>query len=93
MFASYHLQEKRFGGNRWKHQLTESEVRQVLRNKPRIRFYEKGEYEDEHVYGAFGQTDEGRYVVVFYIQKTNGEALVITARDMTAKEKKRYGKK
>jgi len=45
----------------------------------------------EDVYEAFGQTQQGRYLVVFFIHKT-GAALPISARDMTASERRYYEK-
>lgn len=43
----------------WKHHVSEEEVRQVLRNRPKIRFWEKGHLEGENLYLALGQTDAG----------------------------------
>jgi uncharacterized DUF497 family protein len=40
-----------------------------------------------------GQTHEGRYLVVFFIWKTGGEALILSARDMDEKERRSYAKK
>jgi len=40
-----------------------------------------------------GQTHEGRYLVVFFIWKTEGEALILSARDMDEKERRSYAKK
>jgi len=54
---------------------------------------EIGDVENENLYTALGRTDSGRYLIVFYIHKSTGEALVISARNMTQKEKKSYGKK
>ncbi|MGH9759420.1 MAG: hypothetical protein ACREDR_22495 [Blastocatellia bacterium] len=39
------------------------------------------------------QTDAGRYLIVFLIYKKGGQALVVSARDMTESERKLYGKK
>jgi uncharacterized DUF497 family protein len=40
---------------------------------------------------ALGQTMGGGYLVVFFIAKGD-KALVISARDMVLKERKRYGR-
>jgi uncharacterized DUF497 family protein len=40
-----------------------------------------------------GQTDGGRYLSVFFIHKPGNLALVISARDMDAAERRRYGRK
>jgi len=77
----------------WKHNVTESEVRQVFLGKPRYRFIEKGGYKGEHLYLALGTTDAGRYLAVFFIHKKNKHALIVTARDMTENERRRYAKK
>ncbi|MBM4030231.1 MAG: BrnT family toxin [Planctomycetes bacterium] len=44
----------------------------------------------EDVYAALGQTDAGRYVAVFFIHKPGHLALVVSARDMDRKERRRY---
>jgi len=44
----------------FKHQVETDEVEEVLRNKPKFRFMEKGEQKGENVYLALGQTDAGR---------------------------------
>ena len=77
----------------WKHHITEAEIRQVFRNRHQIRFIERGKVENEHLYAVLGQTDSGRYVTVFFIHKQNRDALLVTARDMSAQERKRYEKK
>jgi uncharacterized DUF497 family protein len=77
-----------------KHNVTCRETRQVLFSKTRIRFAEKGHTEGEDVYVAFGQTFGGRYLSVFFIYKpANKTAVIISARDMSDKERKAYGRK
>ena len=76
-----------------KHNVTPQEAEQVFSNRPHFRFMEKGYTAGEDVYAAFGQTDGGRYLAVFFILKTTREALIISARQMTAKERRRYGRK
>jgi uncharacterized DUF497 family protein len=77
----------------WKHNILELELRQVFNNEPKIRMIEKGKIKGEDLYVALGRTDAGRYLVVFFIMKTSKEALIVTARDMTEKERRRYEKK
>ncbi len=78
----------------WKHQVTATEVEEVLSRKPRIAFKEKGKRDpDENLYVALGTTEAGRYLFVLFILKSHQRALIITARDMTILEKKYYGKK
>lgn len=77
----------------WKHQVDQDEVEEVLDNQPKIRFAKKGERKDEDVYMALGQTYAGRYLTVLFIYKKTKEALILSARDMSNKERKQYGKK
>ncbi len=76
-----------------KHQVETFEVEGVLNARPKIRFVEKGDRAGENVYMALGQTDAGRYLAVLFIYKQTKEALILSARDMAAKERKQYGKK
>jgi uncharacterized DUF497 family protein len=77
----------------WKHNVNEIEIRQIFLDVPRYRFIQKGRYKGEHLYLALGVTDSGRYLSVFFIYKKDKNALIITARDMTEKERRRYAKK
>lgn len=43
----------------------------------------------EDLYAAMGQTSGGRYIIVFFVHKLMGEALVISGRDMTIAEQRR----
>jgi hypothetical protein len=76
-----------------KHQVSVYEVEEVFRNGPRYDFIAKGHGAGENVYRALGKTDAGRYLAVFFVYKHGGLALPISARDMDAKERRRYGKK
>ena len=73
-----------------KHSVEQGEVKEVLGNRPWFRFIEKGHRPGENVYAAFGQTDQGRYLVVFFVFKQDRRALIISARDMTRAERKTY---
>jgi uncharacterized DUF497 family protein len=77
-----------------KHHMTAQEARQVLLSKPRIRFTEHGHTEGNDVYAALGQTFAGRYVAVFFVYKPEtATAIIISARDMSPKERRAYGRK
>jgi uncharacterized DUF497 family protein len=77
-----------------KHRVTVREARQIFFGKPRIRFAETGHTPGEDVYAAFGQTLGGRYVSVFFIYKpARKTAVIISARDMSDKERRAYGRK
>ena len=54
---------------------------------------EKGDVKGEDIYAAMGRTRAGRYLITFFIRKKDNSALVISARDMTGKERRYYGKK
>ena len=73
-----------------KHSVTTEEVEEVLFGQPLVRFWEKGRVRGEDLYLAYGQTDAGRYLVVFFIRKPHNTALPISARDMTNSERKYY---
>ena len=77
----------------WKHHVTTDEVEEVFNRSPRHRFLEKGDVEGEDLYSALGRTEAGRYLTVYFLHKSTGEALIISARDMKKKERRLYGKK
>ncbi|MBI4673091.1 MAG: BrnT family toxin [Chloroflexi bacterium] len=77
----------------WKHNVTTDEVEEVFNRSPRYRFIETGDVEGEDLYAALGQTESGRYLVVYFVHKATGEALIVSAREMTKKERRTYGKK
>jgi hypothetical protein len=77
-----------------KHHVTAQEARQAILNNPRTRMAEQGYTEGEDVYAAFGRTFGGRYLSVFFVYKpTSHTAIIISARDMSKKERKNYGRK
>ena len=76
-----------------KHRVTQDEVREVLRNSSHFRFVEKGHRQGENLYSAVGQTDGGRYLIVFFVRKKTQQVLIISARDMRRSERRNYEKK
>ena len=76
-----------------KHHVTMIEVEEVLDASPMIRYIEKGDVKGEDIYAAMGQTENGRYITVFFIRKANNRALIISARDMSRKERSYYEKR
>ena len=76
-----------------KHQVDPEEVEEVFFNRPRFWFVEKGNRKGEDVYVAMGQTHAGRYLVSVFIHKIDKSALILSARDMDDKERRRYGRK
>ena len=74
-----------------KHHVTFREARQIFFSEPRIRFAERGRTPGEDVYAGFGQTLGGRYLSVFFIYKPiRKTAVIISARDMSHKERRAY---
>lgn len=73
------------------HQVMQHEVYELFLNNPVFRFAEVGDIPGEDLYRALGQTDAGRYLVVFFLRKPKGRALIISARDATKGERRHYG--
>ena len=67
--------------------------RVVLTSSPRIQRIERGVVESEDLYCATGQTEAGRLLVVFFVYKGRGRGLVISARDVSPRERKNYDKR
>jgi uncharacterized DUF497 family protein len=77
----------------WKHHVAPEEVDEVLFSNPMYRKVQKGHVPREDLYAALGRTHAGRYLVVFFIYKSTREALILSARDMNAKERRQYGQR
>ena len=73
-----------------KHDVFTEEVEEILFSSPHVRMAEKGRIKGENMYAAYGQTEAGRYLVVFFIRKRRYAALPISARDMTPAERRYY---
>jgi uncharacterized protein len=73
-----------------KHNVTTQEAEEILLSNPHIRRAAKGHIKGEHVYAAYGQTESGRYLIVFFIYKGQGAALPISGHDMTTREQGYY---
>lgn len=76
-----------------KHRVEQDEVKEVLKSGSHFRFVEKGHRKGENVYSAMGRTHAGRHLIVFFVHKKSHEALILSARQMTDNERKRYEKK
>lgn len=77
----------------WKHGVLPQEVEDVLTGNCRIFRRESGKVEGEDLYNALGKAESGKYLSVFFIRKLGNKALVVTARDMNTRERRRYEKK
>jgi uncharacterized DUF497 family protein len=51
----------------WKHRVQVAEVEEVFQNEPRVERLERGHRLGEDLYTALGQTDGGRYLIIFFI--------------------------
>ena len=72
------------------HGVTPEEVEDVCFGKPWVlRAKSEGE---SPVYYVLGQSEAGRYLYCVVIQFPDGNGYPVTAREMTAKEKRRYRK-
>lgn len=74
-----------------KHGVLTDEVEEVLFGKPHIRRAQKGHIKGEDLYAAYGQSDSGRYLIVFFIRKKTA-AMPISVRNMTDSERRYYAK-
>ena len=73
-----------------KHNVRQNEVVEVFLNQPYFRFLEKGHRSGENVYAALGLTKNGRYLIIFFIYKKDGRAMILSARNMTPSERRQY---
>lgn len=76
-----------------KHGVSVDEAEEVLHGAGRTFRVEDGLVPGEDLFAVYGQTSNGRYLIVFYIAKSSSRALVISARDQSLKERQRYGRK
>jgi hypothetical protein len=76
-----------------KHHVDVREVEQILTGRTQVRRVQRGKISGEDLYSAMGQTISGRYLIVYFIHKIGNNALVISARDMDARERRQYERK
>jgi uncharacterized DUF497 family protein len=67
-----------------RHGVEASEVEEVFRHDPYVR---RGRHDR---YLAYGATSNGRHLFVVLVRRGKGVVRVITARDMTTRERKAY---
>ena len=53
----------------WKHNITTDEAEEVFSNSPLYRFIERGDIDGENLYSIMGQTEAGRYLIVYFVYK------------------------
>ena len=65
-------------------------VEDLLFGGPEFRRGVKGTRKGEDVFYALGQTETGRHLFVVFLRKRGRKALVLTAREMTDRERAGY---
>jgi len=73
-----------------KHRVSIEEAEEALGADPVICKVGRGHIKGENVYAAYSQIHNGRYLIVFFINKEGNRALPISARDMDSSERKYY---
>ena len=73
-----------------KHHVTVVEVEESLLSRVIFRRSRRGMIEGEDVYLAYGKTLTGRYLFTVFIYKGQNMGLILSARDMTLKERRYY---
>lgn len=76
-----------------KHAVQAEEVEDILFGGPHVRFVEKGQRAGEDLYAGYGQTEAGRWLIIFFVMKSQRRALIVSARDMEQKERKLYARR
>jgi len=71
----------------WTHGVEPEEVEEVLRGRYLLQTGKR------HAYYLLGQSYSGRYLFTVLRQRSSGRYRVLTARDMTRSERKRFTKK
>ena len=71
------------------HQVSQSECEQIFFNIPLILLEDEKHSTEEKRYAALSQTDMGRLITVIFTIRNN-KIRVISARDMSRKERKLY---
>ena len=62
----------------------------MLENKPIFQRKEAGYKPGEDVYAAFGRTNMGRLLSVFFVYTRDKRAIIVSARDMSQRERRKY---
>lgn len=73
-----------------KHNVTVEEVEEALSSNALFYRACKGSVKGEDVYIAYGKNQGGRYLFIVLIYKSPMQGLIISARDMTIKERRYY---
>ena len=76
-----------------KHNVYPEEVEEIFKGQVKFKRVSKGKKEGEDIFTASGKTMEGRFIIAAFIFKKTKKVLILSARDMTKKEKSNYAKK
>lgn len=76
-----------------KHGGVPDEVEDLLHDEAQFRFVERGHIIGDDVYAALGRTRAGRYLIVYFVLKSDKTAIVVSARDMSSQERRAYERK
>ena len=83
-FASDEIQEKiEYRG------ISIDDICEVFRQKPVVHVDGRDRFGNKK-YFAWGQTQAGRYLFIVFVPERPADARIISARDMTEREKKRH---
>lgn len=72
-----------------KHRVSQDECEQIFANAPIKFLFDKAHSQAEERFVAYGKTSENRYLAIFFTYRKL-LVRVISARDQSKKEKKRY---
>ena len=73
-----------------KHGITVEEVEDALLSNPLFRRVGRGHVKGEDLYFSYGRTNAGRYIFIVFVWKHEDAVLVISAREMTPRERRYY---
>ena len=73
-----------------KHDVSQTECEQLFFNRPLIVKHDRAHSHEEIRYFALGKTDSARLLFIAFVLRDH-EIRVISARDMSHNERKRYG--
>lgn len=76
-----------------KHNVTVEEVEEALLSGALFCRARRGRVGGKDIYIAYGRTQAGRYLFIVLIYKSPMKGLIISARDMTIKERSYYNAK
>lgn len=75
-----------------RHKVSSREAEEIFENVPRFIFKDESHSQNEERYGIFGKTNEGRMLSIVFTLRNNN-IRIITARDMSKKERSVYEQK